>query len=167
MPYLGNLGHAGAALVLILVVGPVLALVVRRRWRLAVARREEVQRLVLLAAEEAERAEMEAALAYSAESAAVGTSVRPVCAVCFSPTTTRCSRCKAVRYWSVGTKSFPFFGYSVDFLEFMYLLVKLGSCIGVLYVVPRIGDVNGVELGFQRSIRSVVDSWFLGNWFMI
>nr|XP_010942663.1 ubiquitin carboxyl-terminal hydrolase 17 [Elaeis guineensis] len=100
MPFLGDLGRAGAALVLVLVVGPVLALVVRRRWRLAVARQEEVRRLVLLAAEEAERAEMEAALAYAAEPAAVEAPARPVCAVCFSPTTTRCSRCKAVRYCS-------------------------------------------------------------------
>ncbi|XP_008802270.2 ubiquitin carboxyl-terminal hydrolase 18-like [Phoenix dactylifera] len=43
---------------------------------------------------------MEAVLAYAAESTAVGAPARPVCAVCFSPTTTRCSRCKAVRYCS-------------------------------------------------------------------
>ncbi|KAG1366593.1 ubiquitin carboxyl-terminal hydrolase 15 [Cocos nucifera] len=101
----GDLGLSVAALVLFLVVGPLLALVAGQRWRLAVARREEVRCLVLLAAEEAEREEMEAAVAYVVESPAVaateGATGRPECAVCFSPTRRRCSRCKAVRYWSI------------------------------------------------------------------
>ncbi|XP_010939750.1 ubiquitin carboxyl-terminal hydrolase 17 [Elaeis guineensis] len=100
----GDLGLSVAALVLFLVVGPLLALVAGQRWRLAAARREEVRRLVLLAAEEAEREEVDAALAYVVESATVaateGARGRPECAVCFSPTRTRCSRCKAVRYCS-------------------------------------------------------------------
>ncbi|XP_072972308.1 ubiquitin carboxyl-terminal hydrolase 17-like [Typha angustifolia] len=110
---MGDLGFAGAALVF-LFLGPVLALVVRRRWLRATARAEEVRLLVRLAAEEAERAEIEAALSYvtvvmppipaaSADVAAAdgpASAPRPVCAVCFSPTTTRCARCKAVRYCS-------------------------------------------------------------------
>lgn len=104
----------------------------RQRWRMAVTRREEVRRLAWLAAEEARRAEAEAAtLAYVAPSLASplvvdddggASGVRgrigvgdwgmlpaqaipvlpPQCAVCYRHTTTRCSRCKAVRYWYVG-----------------------------------------------------------------
>lgn len=89
MPYTGYLVLSVVALVLFLVVGPLLALVAGQRWRLAAARREEVRRLVFLAAEEAEREEVEAALAYAAESATVavteGAPARPGCAVCFSP----------------------------------------------------------------------------------
>ncbi|KAJ4735717.1 Ubiquitin carboxyl-terminal hydrolase 17 [Rhynchospora pubera] len=132
-------GHLGWALVL-LFLGPVLAFVVRRRWRNAAARAEEVRRLALLAAAEAERAEMEAFREYTASimresgwvpqpqssssvvvdddddapspsmaQPAVYATVspspslmekRPVCAVCFRETTTRCARCKAVRYCS-------------------------------------------------------------------
>ncbi|KAF3339406.1 Ubiquitin carboxyl-terminal hydrolase 17 [Carex littledalei] len=126
-------GHLGWALVL-LFLGPVLAFVVRRRWRNSAARAEEVQRLAFLAAAEAERAEMEAFREYSASimresgwvpqppsvvyddapSSAMPqpvvyatvdpsppvTEKRAVCAVCFRDTTTRCARCKAVRYCS-------------------------------------------------------------------
>lgn len=104
----------------------------RRRWRMAVARREEVRRLAWLAAEEARRAEAEAAaLAYVAPPLAspkvaddhggassgqgkievVNWGMPPVpaipvlppqCAVCQRHTKTRCSRCKAVRYWYAG-----------------------------------------------------------------
>lgn len=106
MPYHWNTGWSGAVLVMFFVFSPALALVVRRKWRLAEIRRMEVRRLVRLAAAEAERAEKEAAeFMYSAEKPAsavdgggVGTSN---CAVCHNPTTNRCSRCKAVKYWSV------------------------------------------------------------------
>ncbi|XP_008795167.2 ubiquitin carboxyl-terminal hydrolase 17-like isoform X1 [Phoenix dactylifera] len=103
MPHRGDLGLPGAAMVALLL-GPLLALLLRRRWRLAAARREEVMRLAQLAAEEATRAEEEAAvLAYSPITAATAAGRGPrtaQCAVCYSPTTTRCSRCKAVRYCS-------------------------------------------------------------------
>lgn len=59
-----------------------------------------MRRLAALAAEEAERAEKEASLAYVWGSVGEKEIERPRCAVCFSPTTTRCSRCKAVRYCS-------------------------------------------------------------------
>ncbi|WVZ92464.1 hypothetical protein U9M48_038527 [Paspalum notatum var. saurae] len=59
---------AAAALALLaLVVVPALALLAASRWRRAAARREEVRRLARLAAEEAELAEREAALAYYSE----------------------------------------------------------------------------------------------------
>uniref|UniRef100_A0A1D1Y437 ubiquitinyl hydrolase 1 n=1 Tax=Anthurium amnicola TaxID=1678845 RepID=A0A1D1Y437_9ARAE len=103
------LGLPGALQLVLLLFVPVLALLARRKWRLAAARREEVRRLVLLAAEEAARAEIEATYEYrnrldyeySPPSAAPPPSTaKPVCAVCHTPTTNRCSRCKAVRYCS-------------------------------------------------------------------
>ncbi|KAJ8461424.1 hypothetical protein OPV22_034350 [Ensete ventricosum] len=110
MPLHGDLGLSGAAVLVLLLLGPVLALVVRRRWRLAEARQAEVRRLVRLAAEEAARAEMEAMAAYSAVSAAASTasvatvakdpSAWPECPVCFCPAIARCARCKVVRYCS-------------------------------------------------------------------
>lgn len=117
MPLHGDLGLSGPAVLVLLLLGPAFALVVRRRWRLAAARQAEVRRLVRLAAEETARAEMEAMVAYSAASAAAAaatatatasvatiakdTSAWPECPVCFSPATARCARCKAVRYWLV------------------------------------------------------------------
>ncbi|CAA7400929.1 unnamed protein product [Spirodela intermedia] len=88
---------------------PVFALVIRRKWKLAAASREEVKRLVILAAEEAANAEIEAANEYrtrleyeSSPSSAAASEPKgkPMCAVCNRPTTTRCSRCKAVKYCS-------------------------------------------------------------------
>lgn len=65
-------------------------------------------RLALLAAAEAERAEVETNFAYAWEKDVLSgcsgggrdSVMLPQCAVCYSPTTTRCSRCKAVRYCS-------------------------------------------------------------------
>lgn len=98
----GILGFQGLVY-LLLVLGFV---VIRQVWRNAEAKKEEVMRLVEVAA----MAEMEAAAEYSYPSSS-SSSVPPVvsvseshrwqhqCAVCCSPTTMRCSRCKAVRYW--------------------------------------------------------------------
>ncbi|KAG9450807.1 hypothetical protein H6P81_010772 [Aristolochia fimbriata] len=94
MPFRGDLGFIGSLLFVFAFL--VAGFVVRRKWRAAAARREEITRLLVLASEESARAELEAAQDY------VGpTTVRPhQCAVCYSSTTTRCSRCKAVRYCS-------------------------------------------------------------------
>ncbi|XP_043712601.1 ubiquitin carboxyl-terminal hydrolase 16-like isoform X2 [Telopea speciosissima] len=95
-----DLGFTDLILVFfVFVVVPVVGLgfFVRRKWKLAVARREEIKRLLVLASEEAARAELEAAVEYGA---AVSVAREFQCAVCFCPTTTRCSRCKAVRYCS-------------------------------------------------------------------
>ncbi|XP_020677274.1 ubiquitin carboxyl-terminal hydrolase 17 isoform X1 [Dendrobium catenatum] len=105
MPYQWNPGWSGAVLVVFFVFFLVLALVVRRKWRLARIRRMEVMRLVRLAAAEAERAEKEAAaFIFSVEkpvSVVDGGGIgMQNCAVCHNPTTTRCSRCKAVKYCS-------------------------------------------------------------------
>ncbi|XP_011013097.1 PREDICTED: ubiquitin carboxyl-terminal hydrolase 17-like isoform X2 [Populus euphratica] len=69
----------------------------RCKWRGAVARKEEIKRLLVLAAEEAARAEFEAAASYGTVPVLTN---NYQCAVCFCPTTTRCARCKAVRYCS-------------------------------------------------------------------
>ncbi|XP_020578832.1 ubiquitin carboxyl-terminal hydrolase 17-like isoform X2 [Phalaenopsis equestris] len=95
-----------ALAVVLLVFVHVIWAAVCRRWKLEQARREEVIHLARLAAEEAAREEMEAALAYvpaSTESSSVeytGGPWRFECAVCHRPTSTRCSRCKTVRYCS-------------------------------------------------------------------
>ncbi|URE47316.1 ubiquitin carboxyl-terminal hydrolase [Musa troglodytarum] len=108
MPLHGNPGLSGAASLVFLLFVPLIAFVVRRRWRLASVRQAEVRRLARLAAEEAARAEMEAITVYfasshvaaSAAAVAKDPSARPECPVCLSPATARCARCKAVRYCS-------------------------------------------------------------------
>ncbi|GAV66824.1 UCH domain-containing protein/zf-MYND domain-containing protein [Cephalotus follicularis] len=99
----GDLGFSSLVLV-VCVVFPVIGFVIRRKWRLAVARGEDIKRLLVLASEEAARAELEAYGGYAATTTTNAVSV-PVtrnyqCAVCYCPTTTRCARCKAVRYCS-------------------------------------------------------------------
>lgn len=86
----GDLGFSCLALLSLFF--PVIGLVIRHKWRVAVARKEEIKRLLILASEEAARAEL--------ETAAVSVLPQFQCAVCYCPTTTRCARCKAVRYCS-------------------------------------------------------------------
>ncbi|KAA8528348.1 hypothetical protein F0562_035703 [Nyssa sinensis] len=94
----GDLGFSCLVLVVVLF-GPVIGFVVRRKWRLAVARSEEIKRLLVLASEEAARAELEAYTGYITPGSNTG-QLQYQCAVCFCATTTRCARCKAVRYCS-------------------------------------------------------------------
>lgn len=105
------LGFQSLFLVFIAAIG----FLIRRKWRLSVARKAEIKRLLVLAAEEAARVELEATTGYGynysysyshspAESVSTPAPAAPIstnyqCAVCYSPTTTRCARCKAVRYW--------------------------------------------------------------------
>ncbi|KAF8023335.1 hypothetical protein BT93_F0747 [Corymbia citriodora subsp. variegata] len=74
----------------------IIGFVIRRKWLQSVERSREIERLLVLASEEAARAEREASVGYGAFSAPRGYQ----CAICYSPTTTRCARCKAVRYCS-------------------------------------------------------------------
>ncbi|PIA46469.1 hypothetical protein AQUCO_01500187v1 [Aquilegia coerulea] len=100
--------------------------VIRWKWNKAIQRKKEIMRLVAMASEEAARVELEAANEYynsssssssslssfvsvsipsssssSSSSSSTSSGVRQSeCAVCYCPTTTRCSRCKAVRYCS-------------------------------------------------------------------
>ncbi|XP_019156586.1 PREDICTED: ubiquitin carboxyl-terminal hydrolase 16-like isoform X2 [Ipomoea nil] len=120
-----------AAAVFVVLLGPVVGVVVRRKWRRVVARRDEINRLLVLASEEAAKAELEAAAEYTSgfsygysygsvleeELPASAPTTVPVlasasspvqvtrqlpyqCALCFSPASAKCSRCKAVRYCS-------------------------------------------------------------------
>lgn len=124
----GDLGFSYLAVVIVLFC-PVIGFVVRRKWRIAAARAEEVKRLLVLASEESARVELEATAGYSttnygsagassdsqylkyqwattgySDSVASSSEYQKLgfqCAVCFCPTTRRCARCKAVRYWYV------------------------------------------------------------------
>ena len=96
-----DLGLSSLFLLISLVL-PVVAFVVRRKWRLAALRREEIRRLLIHASEEAARAELESSVEFS--SVYVPSSFQ--CPVCYSPASTRCSRCKAVRYWYACIGSF-------------------------------------------------------------
>ncbi|XP_076888728.1 ubiquitin carboxyl-terminal hydrolase 17-like [Bidens hawaiensis] len=114
-----GLGFTSVVLLVVVVIG----LVLRRKWRHSVARSEEVKRLLVSVAEESARVEFEASEEYYytgidtagdtssarvsvSTPAAISTPLSSVlkaqyqCAVCFSPTTTRCAKCKAVRYCS-------------------------------------------------------------------
>ncbi|XP_059456635.1 ubiquitin carboxyl-terminal hydrolase 17 isoform X2 [Corylus avellana] len=88
----GVLGFESIVLALVCVVW----LVIRHKWKDAAAKKEEIMRLVAIASQETAMAEVEATVEYT---------FMPVvrrfqCAVCFSPTTRRCSQCKTVRYCS-------------------------------------------------------------------
>ncbi|KAF3442285.1 hypothetical protein FNV43_RR16201 [Rhamnella rubrinervis] len=87
------------ALFLVLVVLPLVAYVLLGQWGEATKKRERVSLLAHLAAEEAHRAE---AMAVADVIPLVSSSKNglQLCAKCFSPATTRCSRCKSVRYCS-------------------------------------------------------------------
>ncbi|PIN12517.1 Ubiquitin carboxyl-terminal hydrolase [Handroanthus impetiginosus] len=80
----------------------IFGLVVRHKWRNGAAKKEEILRLVAVASEEeAEIAKLQAIEEYNLPLQAQPQSENQhYCAVCRCPTTTRCSRCKAVRYCS-------------------------------------------------------------------
>lgn len=113
------------SLVVVAVVGlivPAIAFVVRRQCQRAAARAEEIKRLLVLAEEESVRAESESeASVYQQNGIVSAPPKNKVCAVCYSPTTTRCARCKAVHYW-----------YAFDF-NFFYM--RLGFLFSLPYSV--------------------------------
>ncbi|CAJ1971680.1 unnamed protein product [Sphenostylis stenocarpa] len=91
-----DLGFWSLVLVAVVcVVLPAIGFLIRRRWRRAEARAEEIKRLLVLAEEESVRAETEASYY---QHSVVSVPKNKICAVCFCPTTTRCARCKAVHY---------------------------------------------------------------------
>ncbi|XP_031400084.1 ubiquitin carboxyl-terminal hydrolase 17-like [Punica granatum] len=98
MLIIGDLGFASLVLVVCLVLAA-FALVVRRKWRASAARKEEIRRLLAMASEEAARAQLEDSVSCSAASLP-SVSCPYQCAVCYFPTTTRCAKCKVVRYCS-------------------------------------------------------------------
>lgn len=102
MPIERDLGFSYLVVGVVLIVQFVIGFFVRRKWRRAAVRAKEVKRLLAIVAEEAARAELEASVGYYSGQAPA--TVTPPfqyhqCVVCFSPTTTRCARCKSVRYW--------------------------------------------------------------------
>jgi len=94
----GDLGFSSLVLLVLCLVVPVIGLVISRRWQVSEARKGEIRRLLVLAAEETARAEREASYAYGA---AVSAAASNQCAVCYFPATARCAQCKSVRYWCV------------------------------------------------------------------
>ncbi|CAK7351685.1 unnamed protein product [Dovyalis caffra] len=86
-------------LFLVLVVLPLVAYILLGKWSESAKKRERITLLAQLAAEEALRAEV---MSTACVIPPVSTSKNGthVCARCFSPSTTRCSRCKSVRYCS-------------------------------------------------------------------
>ncbi|KAL0423147.1 UNVERIFIED_CONTAM: Ubiquitin carboxyl-terminal hydrolase 17 [Sesamum radiatum] len=85
----------------------IFGVVVRHKWRNAAAKKEEILRLVAMASEEEAEIAKQAVDGYSytpppppPPSPPPQLEKRCYCAVCYRPTTTRCSQCKAVRYCS-------------------------------------------------------------------
>ncbi|KAL5705880.1 ubiquitinyl hydrolase 1 [Ranunculus cassubicifolius] len=91
-----ELGFQNSILIFVFLCGLITSFVIRWKWNKSVERKKEVLRLLAMAKEEAARVEIEAAVEYGS----VYVVRQSQCAVCFSPTTTRCSRCKAVKYCS-------------------------------------------------------------------
>lgn len=98
----GDLGFRSLVLVVVCVVVPVIGFVIRRKWQIAVARNEEIKRLLILAAEETARVERETL--YSS-GAVVSATNNYQCALCYFPATARCAKCKSVRYCSTGCQT--------------------------------------------------------------
>jgi len=94
----GDLGFSSLVLLVVCLVVPVIGLVISRRWQVSEAKKEEIRRLLVLAAEETARAEKEAFYGYGT---AATTAPSNQCAVCYFPATARCAQCKSVRYWCV------------------------------------------------------------------
>ncbi|XP_011044935.1 PREDICTED: ubiquitin carboxyl-terminal hydrolase 15-like isoform X4 [Populus euphratica] len=86
-------------LFLVLGVLPLVAYILLGKWSESAKKRERISLLAQLAAEEAFRAEV---MATACIIPPMSTSKNGIhfCARCFSPATTRCSRCKSVRYCS-------------------------------------------------------------------
>ncbi|RZC15798.1 ubiquitin carboxyl-terminal hydrolase 17-like isoform X1 [Glycine soja] len=93
----GDLGFSSLVLVVVCVVLPVIGFLIRRKWQVSEARKDEIKRLLVLAAEETARAEKEASYEYGT---AVSAAPSNLCAVCYFPATARCAQCKSVRYCS-------------------------------------------------------------------
>ncbi|XP_060669038.1 ubiquitin carboxyl-terminal hydrolase 15 isoform X2 [Ziziphus jujuba] len=87
------------SLFLFLVVLPLVVYVLLGKWGEATNKRERVNLLAQLAAEEARRAEA-MAVADVIPPVSPSKNVLHLCARCFNPATTRCARCKSVRYCS-------------------------------------------------------------------
>ncbi|MBA0549815.1 hypothetical protein Golob_020824, partial [Gossypium lobatum] len=118
------------ALFLVLVVLPLVTYFLLGKWSEVSKKREKVSLLAHLAAEEALRAETMAA-ASVIPVVSVPKKGLHVCARCFGPSTTRCSRCKSVRYWyniSLSSCNASFFPYISPFRMMFLTLKPLNLC---------------------------------------
>lgn len=88
------------ALFLVLVVLPLVAYFLLGKWSEASKKQEQISLLAQLAAEEALRAETMAAASVIPLVPSSKNGLH-ACAWCFGPATTRCSKCKAVKYWYI------------------------------------------------------------------
>lgn len=111
------------ALFLVLVVLPLVAYFLLGKWSETSKKRERISILAQLAAEEALRAETMAAASVIPLVASSKNGLH-VCARCFGPATTRCSRCKAVRYWYILSLS----NCNVFSLVLCFIVVECPSC---------------------------------------
>ncbi|GLJ38128.1 hypothetical protein SUGI_0776230 [Cryptomeria japonica] len=85
--------------VLSLVVVPLIVCMLFTKWKSTASRTAKIRKLLELAEEEAGKAEAEAAAVDYGNSSTMLDRLNQ-CAICFGPTTSRCSRCKTVRYCS-------------------------------------------------------------------
>lgn len=137
----GVLGFESIVLALVCVVW----LVIRHKWRDEAAKKEEIMRLVAIASQETAMAEVEATVEYTS----MPVVRRFQCAVCYNPTTRRCSQCKAVRYWWVEVFVFRnwicFLGdlelSHIEAIEFWGLVVESFGKSQCFQVVVRVCDV--------------------------
>ncbi|XP_019185636.1 PREDICTED: ubiquitin carboxyl-terminal hydrolase 17-like isoform X2 [Ipomoea nil] len=91
------LGLPSFVVVVLLIFG----LFIRSICRSATDKEEEITRFVTVAAKEAKHVEPDGSVGYNSGSVeSLPLKKGQCCAVCYCPTTTRCSRCKAVRYCS-------------------------------------------------------------------
>lgn len=104
------------ALFLVLVVLPIFTYILLGKWSETSQKKERISLLAELAAEEALQAESMAnsssvvPFGSSFPSSLKSGSIIHICAKCLGPATTRCSRCKSVRYW------YDFFVLSLNFI---------------------------------------------------
>lgn len=88
------------ALFLVLVVLPLVTYIILGKWSEATKKKARISMLAQLAAEEAHRVETLATATVVPAASSPKTGFH-FCARCSSPATTRCARCKSVRYWYI------------------------------------------------------------------
>ncbi|KAF6136968.1 hypothetical protein GIB67_030732 [Kingdonia uniflora] len=94
----GDLGFWSLVLVFFVFFTPIVTLIIRYKWRIATARTQEIVWLVAMVIEEEAMVEHEVVVDYYVPVSVAVVARHSQCIVCYCPTTTRCSRCKAIRY---------------------------------------------------------------------
>jgi hypothetical protein len=131
-------GDSGITAVLLAIgVAVLLSLYLSQQARKRAERYKDARRLQSLAAEEPRREEEQANAEYKSMLAT------SVCTVCLNPSTKKCSRCKAVRYWYISLSSFS---HLISFLE-------CESCFSALMIQFSFGTLER-PLGLKLSCRA-------------